>query len=221
MTWKRLRGPAITIFIVVVLTGLWVGHNYVTYRVAHIAVAAPQGVSKAVKRIRTVTQNISFHESDSAFNAEVENHPMFAQGFVAGLAAHAQESFFHLLINEPWACIRLLSENGLKNMSQDSTTEGPPAKMAVIGSLSPLLQLKWFNYRSLVLMLIGAAWLWRKRKYRLLAFATAVVLYFAVLGAFAFDNSSRIFYPAQMAGSILIACPIVELYGWFRSKWAT
>jgi hypothetical protein len=101
-------------------------------------------------------------------------------------------------------------------MTMDTTTEGPPGKMPIISSLSPLLALPGVNYRSWFLMLFGVAMLWRLRKYRLLGFLSLVLIYFGVLGSFAFDQGSRIFYPAQMAGSILIAYPLVAVYDYAK-----
>lgn len=216
LTWNRLRGPVTTVLVTVCLIGLWIGHNYSTIGVAHVAVSAPHGVSKAVKNIRVVSQGISFEEADAAFNEEVQQHRLHPQGFRRALATHARESFISLLIHEPLACIKVLAQNAFKNMTIDTTTEGPPGKMPIISSLSPLFAFPGVNYRSLVLMFFGAVMLWRSRKYRLLGFLSIVLVYFGTLGAFAFDQGSRIFYPAQMAGSILIAYPLVAAFDFVR-----
>jgi hypothetical protein len=77
---------------------------------------------------------------------------------------------------------------------------------------------KGLNYRTVLLSLAGMLIILARRQYRNLYILGGVFFYFGVMGAFEINPSSRIFFPASIAWTVLIAVVLVAVWDFLATR---
>ncbi len=210
--FRQMRGPLLGLCIPVIVALGWSTHNQVSYGFFEVAISAPHGLSKAVALVRSDYQEIPFAEAKAQFFAEMETQKEFLEvGYDKALSVYTRKALKREFFIHPFSTFWTLARNAFKNMTVDSggdylrIIEQKPWQATYVESPGA-------NYRTLILALLGLILLVAKGKKRLAATLALICLYYSLTSSFALHQGARIFYPAQIAWSILVALTLVETF---------
>jgi hypothetical protein len=130
----------------------------------------------------------------------------------------AVDSLREVVKGYPLASLRVF----LKNINDNINTEAGihhlilPEWADVLGKITSAIDKRGLHYRALLFSLIGLTILIVQRKYRPAIILGSLYIYFAFFTAFTVRQGMRIFYPGQIAWTILASYPLLYLYLYFR-----
>lgn len=222
MPWKTRvkfrRRSFIAPLVALVLVSFWIARNYYYDSVAILSVAGSHGFGKVTvftqARVegrdynKILVEWVADYKKDSGRNdlGVIDYHHIYMREFRKVVASHPFEMLrtFGLLI---WD--NLIAVNELYNAQV-------PKSAAHITSW-----LNWLRHRSLhilpvILNLAGLAALIVSRRWRTLVVAGAIYIYFVMMAGFGSWQGSRLFYPGQIAWTIVIAFLLVGAAGLLR-----
>jgi len=211
----RLSGPLIAGAVALSISNAWVVRNYLVYDIPQVALASPMGLGKVNRLAMSSFEDIPYATADSLFVEKMRAHP---DGFRKAIYTVGVSEFRRYVTERPWSMALLLARNGFKNMTAESTTSHMPTRFkGIYKYFARILGVPGIKYRGLVLACLGALILLIQRHYRALMILVLLYLYFGAIGAFAIDQGSRIFFPAQIASLGLMSVALVQVGAWART----
>lgn len=214
--WFRRRAMIrvlIISLIPVMMAGGWTMHNKSCCQVNWLAMAGPVGMGKAVRLITSHTEGISYEQADSVFWNQVTSHKDFSSNNYRVIGEVASSQFLKTALNHPLATIYVLGKNAIHNVTVDSTpTHLPTRSHGILKVIADVTSIRWLNLRTLVLAIIGLTILLARRRFAASVLMGGICLYFGIMSAFALNQGSRIFFPAHIASSVLVAVVLNEIF---------
>ncbi len=188
-----------------------------------VAGAFPSAMARIVRAVEAQEMKISIVEATKRFenqcsgladSAKVDYHDAYRR--------LAKERFALLLAEKPLAVLRVFMGNINYNMHNEFSM-----MRVQLPSIDPLYnkyriwsEKKGLNYRVSLLALIGAVILLVRRQWRVCLVLVLIFSYFALMSGFSDLQTSRIFYPAQMAWGILVSVSLLAMYDWVMKRWS-
>lgn len=206
---QSLTAVAISVFIV----SLWVMRNFIIHDIPVVTSASANGSAKLVG---VVIENIYDRPPAEIWHGwekeYMDNHEV-NQMTLKDSYLFYHSMAFATLSNHPWQTIKayfhLLWEN-LNDIDYIHRSLYPKYKAKTIRWEYLIKNLK-LNYLSFVFSIIGTVMLLVKRHYRALIVLVAVYFYYMLLLGFGRWQGSRLFYPGEIASSILASFAICSI----------
>jgi 4-amino-4-deoxy-L-arabinose transferase-like glycosyltransferase len=216
---KQMLGALIAAAIPIIVCCGWVVRNHEVHGVSQLALASPTALSRTASLAISESRGITMKQADSTFWAEVKRHPQYAQIPHRVFIDASVAAFNEQLMTRTWPFLALLVRNCWDNITTESAPGSLPPKPRWIDKpLNLIAQIPGFEYRGVLLMGLGAAVFWRARNYKALIILLLFCAYFGVVGTFAVNQGSRIFFPAQLTGLALTAAAWVKAYEWYVAR---
>ena len=218
--FQKLRMPLTTVVIVVLLSGLWIVRNNKIHELPAVSLAQSMGLAKFSTVLVSKIDNISYDSAGAITRNQFHSYRQGESSYARDFSSFARSRVLQLSIEHPWTAISTFSRNCFNNAN---TQYGiilyilPDWRESVL-SVVRWIDKKGLNYRSMVLVAIGALLLIRRRRFAVVSTLLTVHLYFGLTAGFTVTQGYRIFYPAQMTGAILMAYPLLEGYEYIRRK---
>ncbi len=213
--WFHRR--AITCALVIILipatiAGAWTLHNKTSNGISWLAMAGPTGMGKAVRLIKSYTEGISYEQADSVFMSQLTAHEDFSSNANKAIGEVSSSQLLETALNDPLATFYVLGRNAVHNATVDSTPGHlPTRKTTLMKAIADVTSIRWLNLRTLALALIGLTILMVRRQFAAAVLLGGLCLYFGVMGAFTLNQGSRIFFPAHIAWTVLVAVVLNEI----------
>lgn len=217
--WRRLWRPGLTVIIPVLVSLVWIARNEKFDNHSYLTLAIPHGIGKVVRLVWTETDGITYEQADQRFREELEQHHEIKVSYARALSDVAPRLLAQQWWTHPVATTWVIVRNALRNMTVDST----PYHLAfwgggVIETAGDVLRTPLLNLRGFVSVLLSIILLaWRKER-RILISLLLIYAYFGAASAFALNQGSRIFYPGQIASTVLLAYLLVALLDWVKGQ---
>lgn len=216
----RMVWTLLTCTLIVVLMGLWAQQLYRKHQICGMALSAPGGLAHVVRvtyvALERTTGTQARAWSDSLVRARdsvLHNYPQaFNEVTMEYLKKYMREHPGTLFS----AYLRNISENvhneyGLQDVQL-------PEWAHSFDTFWSFITRKKLNYRVTFFAALGSLILLRRREYRLLTALLLIYGYFAALSGCSMWQTSRIFYPGEIAWSILVAIPFIALFDSLRTR---
>lgn len=218
---QRLRVGGVSLFATVALVFAW--GTIFSVDSSPTTGAVPSAMFRLVRAVDADRQMISIDAAARQFESDCLRHAYDSTGDY--LASHRHLSklrFSSLLSNEKHLILLVILRNLRDNITNEFGT------IAVqIPSLAPAYETtriffakKGLNYRVLLFALIGAVILLVRRQWKICLPLLLIFCYFAVMSGFSDSQTSRIFYPAQMAWGILVSVALLAMYDRVMKRWS-
>ena len=217
---RRLRVIAMATSMMLLVLGLWVLHNYRQYDVVMVAHAPAVAKMRISALFMGSIHGTSFDDAMAELGESAQARTEFTSNDLEAVSHVADSTFGRLLRDHPGPCIVTYLDNLDKSVHTDwGTLQGQfPRWWRGINEFSHSMEEWPFRYRVTLLSLIGLLILVYRRRFALGAALLAVYVYFALLAGMTLWQGTRIFHPAQISWSILVAVELVESSRWIIKK---
>lgn len=217
---RKLTWPLVTAGLIVTVVAAWTVRNERLYGFSQVAFAAPTGIAKLVSLTRADIDGSSYEEASLTFAKEVERLQADSMSYYRAFAIHTRNCMHRLVREHPESVAKIFFGNVINEINNEWGLQYKllPRWSDPLRGMTSWIYKKGLNYRVSLLAAIGVIILLRQKKYRLLIVLLSIYSYFALLAGFTHWQSSRIFYPGQLAWAILIAYPLFSLYKRFVRK---
>lgn len=237
---RNMKWPAVAALLMIIMVGAWIGRNHHHYGINHLTLAGPGGMAHMARLVVSKRDSISFNDAYAQFVRDVrarqtggtgddiaisDYKPYLPQPKVTdaetirynqAFVLHSKETLRQMVRQHPWLTLSIYLDNVRHNILTDWGKQYYylPQWNGSLRAITSWTDKKGLNYRVSLLALIGAVMLFKLRKFRLLIILIALYIYFALLCGFSVNQGSRVFYPAQIAWSVLVAYPLLWLWDW-------
>ena len=219
---KRIAWTLVTAAVMIVLMGLWAQQFYRKHGVCTMALSGPGGLGHVVRVTYAAVEHTTGTRARAWTDSLVAARDSILHDYPRAFNEVTMECLSRYLKEHPgrltYAYLRNISENmhneyGLQDVQFPKWAPG-------FNKTWSFLTEKKLNYRVTLLAVIGCAFLLIERRYRLLLALLMVYGYFAAMAGCSMWQTSRIFYPGEIAWTILVAFPLVRLFNFFRGKFS-
>jgi 4-amino-4-deoxy-L-arabinose transferase-like glycosyltransferase len=217
---QRVKPFAVTTACLLVIAGVWVLRNHQLYGVTYLSQATPTAMARMAAVFRadvdgTPAQDTFQEFSDSLrVRTETTGNPHTAYVEVA------REMFFGLIAKYPLVCLK-----AYLHMVDISAHSDWTVFITILPEWDRDIRFwtrrgeRWgLNYRVAILSAIGWMILWQRKRRGLAVSLAVICLYFALLTGFNPWQGNRVFYPAQIAWSVLVAVALLWSYDSVRRR---
>lgn len=204
----RLSGPLIMLLIPGAVALSWSTYNHFRYDFFEVAISTPHGLSKGVALIRSERLGIPYEVANRQLFDELYKQEAYLEsGYNRALSTYTRTALIQEFLNYPFSSAWTLAGNAFENMTVDSGKDllGGRRAIGFKAFVIRLIEYPGMKYRTLALALIGLMIMIGRKQYKLATSLTLICAYFGATSAFTLDQGARIFYPAQIGWSMLVA----------------
>jgi hypothetical protein len=212
--FKKLIWPLVTIGLIILMLAAWAVRNERLYGFRQVALAGPIGLSKLVTAIQAEIDGVSYEHASLAFTKEVDALISDSGSYYQVFSFHAQNRLGHLVRKHPLSVLKVFTANVFDKIIDEWGEQYYllPRWNSELKKITSWIYKKGLHYRVTLLSIIGTIILVLQKKYRIIIVLVAIYVYFALSSGFTFQQSNRIFYPAQLSWTVLTAYPALFLY---------
>jgi len=211
---RKLIWPLVTAVLMVSILAAWTIRNDRLYGFRHLALSAPGGMAHLVRLTRAELEGSRSEEASLTFSREVERLQADSMSYYRAFTIHTQNCMRRLIREHPGIVAKVFLGNAFEQIHNEWGEHYYllPRWSEQLKGMTGWTNKKGLNYRVSLLSAIGLIMLLRQKKYRLLMVLVLIYSYFALPTGFIHRQSCRIFYPGELAWTILIAYPLLFLY---------
>lgn len=217
---RRLKLILPAVLMVAITTGAWTLRNDALYHVPYLSGAAPKGLARFSIMVESHLADASYDDGLRALEAEVamveeatgsgEQVYLRYAASLPGLIWHHPVSTMTVYLRE--VIVYTNTDWGVVHINM-------PRWDKPFYRITRLLKKTGLIFRITILSIIGLAMLYRSRRTSLAVILLAIYAYFAFFCGFNPYQGSRIFYPGQIAWTILVSFPLLYLWDKGRAFW--
>jgi len=221
-TWRsvfvRLRGPLVMSGIIVVVLGSWIGRNASVYQMPYLSMSGPMGMAKLFCMIKADLTGTFYGDVYKGFKENLKLVEGVEGHYQETLSEQARDSLLTVLRQEPTASIGTFLESVWTSVVSEwgAHYNAFPKLKDKLRRITFWFFEKRLNYREVALASIGLIIILMHAKYRIALVLIVIFVYFAFLSGFTIWQGARIFYPGQLAWTILAAYLLVFLYNLYN-----
>ncbi|MFQ6008650.1 MAG: hypothetical protein ACE5K8_06830 [Candidatus Zixiibacteriota bacterium] len=212
--FKKLAWPLITAGLIISVLTAWAFRNERLYGFRQVALAGPIGISKLAILVQAELDNVAYEQASLAFTNEVNRLVSDTENYNEVFCSFAQNRLGYLVRKHPVTVLKVFTANVFDKIVDEWGEQYYllPRWNSELKRITSWVYKKGLHYRVTLLSLIGAIILLTQKKYQIITVLVAIYVYFALLSGFTLQQSNRIFYPAQLAWTVLTAHPLLFLY---------
>lgn len=213
---RRITWSLVTCAATVILMSLWAQQFYRKHHVGGLAMSQLGGLSQMVCLTHIRIEHTTGYWARAWSDSLIREREKVVQDKSRATSDFTSEYLNRYLRENPRELLlAYLSsvENNVHNESGLQELQLPKWAGAFNAAWAFIFKYK-LNYRVTVMAAIGCLMLLYQRKYRLLVALLLIYGYFAALAGFSMWQTSRIFYPGEIAWAVLMAVPLAALYEW-------
>lgn len=188
-----------------------------------VAGAFPSAMARIIRAVDAREMQISIVEATKRFENQCSGLADSAKvDYYDAYRTLAKQRFAQLLAEKPFAVFRVFVGNINYNMHNEFSM-----MRVQLPSIDPIYnkyriwsEKKGLNYRVSLFALVGAVILLVRRQWQVCLPLVLIFGYFSVMSGFSDLQTSRIFYPAQIAWGILVSVALLAMYDWVMKRWS-
>jgi hypothetical protein len=215
----KLRGPMIAAAITILMAVGWMTHNSLSLGYSNLSRSMPEGLGKVVCLTRAHINEKSYNDELKLFGKMIEDSVAITGEFHVTKSRISRRLFIETLMNSPLSLAQALGSNVNSQMHIDFTILGfvlPEWKSEINKSFSEAGKWRYFHVLT-ILALAGSILMYLRGNREASVLLFLIMAYFAVLSGFTVWQTRRIYFPAQIATTILISTVLVTGFDWARS----
>ncbi len=211
---RKLIRPLVTVGLIIAVLAAWAVRNERLYGFNQIALAPYGGMAQLVRLARAEMNGSSYEEASHTLADELEGLQADSMSHYGTFAAHTSNCVRRLVREHPEIVARVFWGNVFDQVHHEWGEHYPllPRWREQLKSITGWINKKGLNYRVSLLSVIGVIMLLKQKKFRLVIILAVIYSYFALPSGFTHRQSCRIFYPGEVAWTILVAYPLLFLY---------
>lgn len=219
--FPRLKIGAVSVLAAVVVMIFW--STAFSPDSARVTGAVPSAMARIVRAVEASDSGTSRKQATAKLAIDCLKHANDSTGdFYSSERFLITRRFQHLLADRPGVVVMTIVTNIRDNIGNEFGTLSVqiPSFASTYETIRIVSAKKGLNYRVLLLSILGALILLRRKEYQLCFALSLIFTYFALVSGFSDSQTSRIFYPAQMAWGILVSVVLLAMYDWGKKRWS-
>jgi hypothetical protein len=217
---RRIKPFALTTACLLVTAAAWTIHNHRVHGVFYLSQATAAGMVRMSAVIRADLRGVSLEKAFQEFGDSVTARAAITGNEHKAYVGVARETFFNLVREHPLtslkAYLRMLDEGVHSDRSGLSALL--PHWRDQIASTARWFERLGLSFRVTILSALGFILLYRQKRRRLALSLAFIYVYFALLTGFTSLQGNRVFYPGQIAWSMLVAVALLWIYESIRKR---
>jgi 4-amino-4-deoxy-L-arabinose transferase-like glycosyltransferase len=217
---RRVIPFAITVFCFLVVACAWVIRNHQVHGVTYLSWAGPNAMARLAATVGADVNRISFEEASQQFGEAVAERTGVTGNAHQAYAEVAREMFFEAILHHPLSTLKTY----LRQLDEGVHSDWSPLGSILPDWAQPIRTgTRWverlgLSFRVTILSALGFLLLYRQKRRRLALSLAFIYVYFALLAGFTSLQGNRVFYPGQIAWSMLVAVALLWLYESIRKR---
>lgn len=206
---KKIRNVSLTIVIIAVITFTWMVRNYVVHGIPVVSAAGRQLDIAAIAYQEIENKPIEDIKTEWTKQYKQEKNVIkwsYEHSFLLGITQLKK-----MLLNHPATMIKTYCEIAWNNLNEINNAHRmllPRYNFKTVPWEHKIREKKW-NYLNFILSVVGLLILLATRKFEGSFILGSIYFYYAALIGLNIWQGSRIFFPGQIAWTVLIAITIV------------